>query len=135
MIEKNDNPFPVVESEQDAIAETIRKSPVLRIVYALCHSDLSRRGVRVAQHILLRSLNLDGTVTPAFISLKEFWTYAHVSATHACDIRTELVKKNVITVTYPDTGRLPFYAVVPDPTEWLVWDEDESAPEESPDRG
>ncbi|MCC6963736.1 MAG: hypothetical protein IT585_10845 [candidate division Zixibacteria bacterium] len=113
------------DDEQSEIAKLIRHSPPLRLMHALNYSDLPRRAVRVVMHVIVRSLQTDGSAVPAFISLKEFWHYTRVSASHVCDIRDQLMKRNIITVTYPGTARLPYYAVVPDPTEWLVWDEDE----------
>lgn len=110
------------DNEQSEIERLIRESPPLRLMHALNCSDLPRRAVRVVMHVIVRSLQTDGSATPAFISLKEFWHYTRVSASHVCDIRDKLMKLNIITVTYPGTARLPFYAVVPDPADWLIWD-------------
>ncbi len=116
------------DNEQSEIERLIRESPMLRLVNALHYTDLTRREVRIVMVIMAKSLKADGSVEPAFISLKEFSRHTMISASHVCDIRAKLLQKNIVTVTYPGTARLPFYAIVPDPTDWLIWDESNPYP-------
>lgn len=126
------------DNEQSEIDRLIRESPMLRLVNALHYTDLTRREVRIVMVIMAKSLKADGSVEPTFISLKEFSRHTMVSASHVCDIRAKLLQKNLVTVTYPGTARLPFYAVVPDPADWLIRDNepaDSGLVEGQPDHG